>query len=185
MRRAVLILGSILLTGCSSSDDVAGDPHRDDIQQIASTYSQLKSMTPEPVYVDPVLSMLCRGLEPEDINAARKASGPHALTAVRIYMSNSAAEVFGRSEARYPVGSIIVKEKDAWGEKGTSHDGVGGMIKRPAGYDPEHGDWEYFYFESTEKIERGRIASCVQCHTGASGKDYVFGHWASSAKRQQ
>ena len=55
--------------------------------------------------------------------------------------------------------------------------GVGGMIKRPAGYDPKHGDWEYFYFDDARKIESGRITSCVQCHSSAKDKDYVFGNW--------
>jgi hypothetical protein len=49
--------------------------------------------------------------------------------------------------------------------------GVGGMVKRSAGYDPTHGDWEYFYFEDPKKIESGRIASCVQCHSSAKDKD--------------
>jgi hypothetical protein len=80
-----------------------------------------------------------------------------------------------------------VKEKKALGYRSTTqpqqmakaNDGVGGMIKRGAGYDSAHGDWEYFYFEDARKIESGRISSCVQCHTGAANKDYVFGGWAS------
>jgi hypothetical protein len=59
----------------------------------------------------------------------------------------------------------------------TTHNGVGGMVKRPPGYDPEHGDWEYFYFEDPAKIESGKIGSCVACHAGA-GQDHVFGSWA-------
>ena len=29
------------------------------------------------------------------------------------------------------------------------------MIKRPPGYDPQHGDWEYFYFEQPTTVESG------------------------------
>src|SRR5207237_171665 len=84
--------------------------------------------------------------------------------------------------------SVIVKEKKrqdwirgAPSDVIHSRDGVGGMIKRAPGYDPEHGDWEYFYFENASRIESGRIVTCVQCHVGASGKDYVFGEWSSRA----
>jgi hypothetical protein len=56
--------------------------------------------------------------------------------------------------------------------------GVGGMVKRHKGYDPANGDWEYFYFEDASKIESGRISSCIQCHSRASDRDYVFGDWA-------
>jgi hypothetical protein len=102
-------------------------------------------------------------------------------------MNDPAARSFRENAASYPVGSIIVKEKKAMsyraGDRSSAmtkaRDGVGGMIKRPPGYDPEHGDWEYFYFEDAAKIERGKIASCVQCHAGAAGKDYVFGNWAA------
>ena len=100
-----------------------------------------------------------------------------------IYMNDDAAVgAFERSAAAYPVGSVVVKEKRAQPPMADSapeaHDGVGGMIKRPAGYDPQHGDWEYFYFETPDAIETGRIASCVQCHAGAASSDFVFGSWA-------
>jgi hypothetical protein len=54
------------------------------------------------------------------------------------------------------------------------------MIKRPSGYDPSHGNWEYFYFENPSKIESGKITSCVQCHAGAADRDFVFGTWAGT-----
>ena len=89
-----------------------------------------------------------------------------------------------------PVGSVIVKEKEGQGYyfEGTARtaktrDGVGGMVKRPPGYDPAHGDWEYFYFEDPSKIESGKISSCVQCHAGASKTDYVFGDWSRPGLR--
>jgi hypothetical protein len=187
MRIILYIFTFLLLTGCSPGDNtgppVATQP---DVQQVAATYGSLKSMTKEPVFVDPGLAMLCRGATQAEVEMARKTSGPHAHTAVSIFMNDLAAGAFGKPNARYPVGSIIVKQKKAleyWsatqpGEMAASNDGVGGMIKRPAGYDPAHGDWEYFYFEDARKIESGRINSCVRCHSGAANNDYVFGGWA-------
>jgi hypothetical protein len=142
-------------------------------------------MTPDPVYVNPQLAAACRNVSQEEVEAARKVFGPHADTLVSIYMNDLAADTFSKTNPVYPVGSIIVKEKKAMGYWSTTQrttvegsDGVGGMIKRPAGYDPDHGDWEYFYFEDPAKIESGRITSCIQCHSGAADRDYVFGTWA-------
>ncbi len=51
------------------------------------------------------------------------------------------------------------------------------MIKREAGYDSGHGDWEYVYADlsSDKPPTRGRIASCIQCHKVVAKRDYVFG----------
>jgi hypothetical protein len=157
------------------------------VNEVATTYKALKLMTPAPVFVDPMLAMLCRGASQEEVAAARKTNGPHAHTAVSIFMNDLAAGAFGKSTTPFPVGSIIVKEKQALGYRSATqpnvmtkaNDGVGGMIKRPAGYDPTHGDWEYFYFDNPRSIESGKLNSCVQCHSGAAGKDYVFGRWAT------
>jgi hypothetical protein len=141
-----------------------------DARDVAVAYKQLKPMTAEPVYVDPGLAQLCVSPTAEQVKAARDASGPHAMTQISIYMNPLAAEAFEQTSTPYAIDSIIVKEK--------SDGAVGGMIKRPAGYDPEHGDWEYF-FSDPDGIKTGRIASCVQCHSAAASRDYVFGGWAS------
>jgi hypothetical protein len=161
------------------------DPASPRIADIARDYRQLRSMTSQPVHVDPRLAMMCRGAEEREVEAARKGTGPHAHSAVRIYMNELAANAFRGRSTTYPVGSVIVKEKRPqfyWSEATRRsikpHDGVGGMVKRSPGFDRAHGDWEYFYFEEGSKIESGRITSCVGCHAGASTRDYVFGGWA-------
>jgi len=155
---------------------------RPDARAIAATYRSLRAMTAEPVRVDAGLAMLCRGVTPADVRKVRDAHGPHALTAVRVFMNDAAAGAFATPGTKYPVGSVIVKEKTALrdGQDG-GHDGVGGMIKRAPGYDPAHGDWEYLYFEDAASVECGRIASCIDCHSGAAAADFVFGHWADGS----
>jgi hypothetical protein len=185
----------MFLFGCNPPDDAAGPTSNDqpDVRDIAKSYHDLKLMTKEPVFVDPGLAMLCRGATQGEVEAARKVSGPHAHTEVKIYMNDRAAGAFGKPKTVYPIGSVIVKEKNAldyWSttqshKSVSANDGVGGMIKRAAGYDPAHGDWEYFYFEDSRKIESGKISSCVQCHSGAAGKDYVFGGWVEQAHHER
>jgi hypothetical protein len=75
-----------------------------------------------------------------------------------------------------PVGAIVVKEKH--------HDPVvtgppvefGAMIKREPGYDPAHGDWEYLFvaMKPEKTVARGKLESCIDCHSNAKDKDYLF-----------
>lgn len=134
--------------------------------------------------MNPELAMLCRGASKEEVERARLKFGPHANTGIVIFMNPSAANAFATNGSVYPIGAIIVKQKTIHGYTDKNgkrihepDNGIGGMIKRPAGYDPRNGDWEYFYFEDAKKIESGRITSCVQCHSSAKDKDYVFGTW--------
>jgi len=49
------------------------------------------------------------------------------------------------------------------------------MVKRPAGYDPDGGDWEYLVVDPTGQIEqRGRLPLCARCHADAP-HDHLFG----------
>jgi Cytochrome P460 len=160
---------------------------RPSISEIAVSFTNFHRITESVVYVNPELTMLCRGASKEEVEAARIRFGPHANTGILIYMNKLAADAFGTNATVFPVGAVIVKQKtvhgytDKDGKRVHAGDsGAGGMVKRSSGYDSKHGDWEYFYFEDTAKIESGRIPSCVQCHDSARGKDYVFGTWSKT-----
>jgi hypothetical protein len=154
------------------------------VLEIAASFTNYVQITKERVLVNPVLALSCIGASKQQVDAARVTSGPHANTAILIYMNKPAADAFRTSSTAFPIGAVVVKQKMLYGYRDddgkwirTAATGVGGMVKRPAGYDPSHGDWEYFYFEDPKKIESGHISSCVQCHEAAKSKDYVFGTW--------
>lgn len=154
------------------------------VSEIAAGFTNYQPITKSVVYINPELAMLCRGASKEEVESARVKFGPHANTGILIYMNKLAADAFATNASAFPIGAVIVKQKkihgytDKDGKRVYEADtGVGGMVKRLAGYDPKHGDWEYLYFEDTKKIESGRIASCVQCHSSAKDRDYVFGTW--------
>jgi hypothetical protein len=157
------------------------------INEIARTYRNLNLVTTEPVHVSSELTALCIGILRPHVEEAQEYAGPHAHTSIRIYMNEPAHTAFRKSAKKYPVGSIIVKEKQGlpFREEGAvesyskTHDGVGGMIKRALGFDPEHGNWEYFYFEDASQVEQGKISTCIECHRAAAKSDFVFGHWAA------
>ena len=49
------------------------------------------------------------------------------------------------------------------------------MVKRPPGYDPAGGDWEYLVLDASGRIEqRGRLPLCARCHADAP-HDHLFG----------
>lgn len=201
------VWGLAFATGCSgdrpsvvqqaAADDTSGPATKAEqkstekaaapaINEAAHNYARLNLLTPKPVMVDLEVFSLCDSLAIESASTqARERSGPHALTAIRVFMSDSAAEAFRDSAKTYPANAVIVKEK--WQPSQTplvaAHEpvanplAVAGMIKRAAGYDPTHGDWEYFYLADTGKLEHGRLASCINCHRNAAGSDHVFGDW--------
>jgi len=59
------------------------------------------------------------------------------------------------------------------------------IMQRSTGYDPEHADWYYAKYQPDGKIAKtppeknsmpiaGRFNSCIDCHGGAGGDDYLF-----------
>lgn len=106
--------------------------------------------------------------------------GKDTPTNLLIFM-NSQAEAAFYSKKTYPAGSIIVKEKNI----GTMATAVGGMIKRWPGFDPDHGDWEFFYAPLNTMpsrpaiihIDNVNVTNCIQCHNSVAENDHVFGNW--------
>jgi len=62
---------------------------------------------------------------------------------------------------------------------------VAAMVKRDAGYDSAHGDWEYVYTTLGEKPEtqRGKLDTCITCHRIRAGQDYLFRTYFGTAKK--
>lgn len=176
-----------------------------DIRELVDSFDDLELITPKPYHTTLYLAAFCRDVPATEIEQQH---GPHASAAINIYMNDTAAAAHRQSHTPWPVGSVIIKEKRHYSpDSADAPNGLGGMIKRPAGYDPDHGDWEYFYAESQDPplprpgagkgrgegdpadlddsiarsrptITTGRIATCVQCHAKAAHQDHVFASWA-------
>jgi hypothetical protein len=164
----------------SAEPSVTGDASVASLSELLNQYRTLQRMTPNPHPVDAYTSMLCRGLTQEDIDRTDQASGPHARAFVHIYANALAAKALTDSASVYPVGAVIIKEKLADfspPDATQSTNSLGGMRKREAGYDPENGDWEYFYQAAGGILESGKMANCTQCHSQKKPQDYVFKNW--------
>lgn len=182
-QRHLLFTGMLVIAASLLISALAGEKKLE-AKDIAKNYTALQKITAEPVYINPGLARMCAPIPVELLKEERLKHGPHALASVLIYMNDLAAQSFTNRTQPYPVGSVIVKKKEVYphftekpGKTIMDEQGVGGMIKREPGYDPANGDWEYFYFEKRDKIESGRIATCVKCHANAHEKDHVYGTW--------
>jgi hypothetical protein len=105
-------------------------------------------------------------------------SNPHekGVKTFARYFANELAETEIYKDApKFPVGSIIVREKLLSAED-TNPELVTAMIKREKGFSRKTGDWEYLVVEGgLNKIKsREKVGSCSKCHAGAAQTDFVF-----------
>lgn len=91
-----------------------------------------------------------------------------------VYVTADAKAPIESGKGRYGEGAVIVKAKLESAEaEGAILYTV--MRKMAAGYDPEHGDWEYAVLDGTNNrvLSRGRIDSCIECHRHYADTDFV------------
>ena len=146
-------------------------------------YKDFTRLTKKPVFLQSEMTDLCRPLPAAMVQAAKQNLGPHYGQIVHYYANPLAAAALVKKQKVLPEGAIIVKEKlpQEWQDRETKEphqpqvpSGIGGMIKRGAGFDPEHGDWEYFYADVTTPFVHGKLNSCADCHAKAKDDDHLF-----------
>jgi len=84
------------------------------------------------------------------------------------------------SPATLPYGSILVTENYDKDKKLTDIT----VMYRSKGSDPQHGDWYWLKYlpngsiartaEKEKKAIAGKVASCIDCHSKAAGRDLVY-----------
>lgn len=100
----------------------------------------------------------------------------HGSTFGVVYANDLAREALSNDgRAKFPVGSIIVREKLA-SREATQPELVVVMIKRASGFNPAGGDWEFITADGTlTKVrERQKKGSCLDCHSSQADRDFVF-----------
>jgi Cytochrome P460 len=92
------------------------------------------------------------------------------------YVNDLAREsMFGKGTARFPTGSIIVREKLST-PTAPSPDVLVVMVKREKGFNSKANDWEFLTVSGDlKKIEkREKEGKCQQCHASEAKNDFVF-----------
>lgn len=138
-----------------------------------AAYRTWMSPTTQPVAVPARLWNMCAIPTAEHRAEAAKEHGPHAARLVRVYANALAAAELPHQEHRFPVGSVIAKDK-----LGAMSDdlplGVAFMLKGKDARFRDTGGWEFrFYPETGDAAATHR--ACASCHRHARAGDYVFG----------
>lgn len=106
----------------------------------------------------------------------RAAKEPHGE-----FMQTFANKVAADAPDKLPYGSILVTENY---DKDKKLKDIAVMY-RSKGADPQHGDWYWLMYRPDGSIARtpdneekkpiaGKVASCIECHSKAAGKDLVY-----------
>jgi hypothetical protein len=136
-----------------------------------ATYRTWKTLTRSPQMVPGSLGLLCRNLSPEELEAARRDTGPHFKLWAHTYANPAAFATLETAGVKtFPAGAILAKAKftDPMAAHG---DGVAFMTKHSKGEFAESDGWEFQYYP------RGAGASyahCIECHRTGNSRDYVF-----------
>lgn len=167
------LLSLLLVPGLSLGESQSRDVTID-ARSVFALRDSLTLLNPTPHFVSPELAALCISPPPEDMVArAVERAGPHADQAVNFYVSPDGLAAMSSLGQQFPTGTILIKEKLSPSEDTAI--AVGGMVKRPKGFDPKNGNWEYFYASKDGTFEMGRMSNCVDCHAKARASDHVFG----------
>ncbi len=155
-------------------------------------YSSWYEVTQKPVEMAPNVALACapsssfsRSTPPPTVQGTQ---GPHRKKYIRVYVNALAQEpMIAQKSPRFPVGSVVVKEKlpliESKNQKtGKPQQKIGAkpelltvMIKRERGYDVPNGDWEYLVTDGTGKrvSQRGQTEACQSCHQPYQKTDYI------------
>ena len=167
----VAILMAYSLAGAGPPEP-SNPPHdRSESAPAGIDYSGWPTLTPEPIRVLSRAFVMCA--------PPMEAHNPHNANldgAIKVFANPAAhAHLVGKRPGALPVGATVVKEKLA-GAKADRLVAYAAMVKREAGYDPKHGNWEYVFVESGGRgeVQRGKLANCIACHSGMASQDYLF-----------
>lgn len=156
---------------------------------IAAREKVMTRVTDKPLSMDWMVASLCRMPLPTELPEAN----PHRGHFVHVYVTPGEEKTIRTGEGKYPVGTLIVKEKlpsslaqlgrganesratELKAGKTRPPELFTVMLKREAGYHPECGDWEFMVVsgDAQQVLARGKLDSCVDCHKQRKATDFV------------
>jgi hypothetical protein len=92
-----------------------------------------------------------------------------------VYVNEVARGAMLSGRIKFPVGSIIVRERLAQADDAQPQL-LSVMYKRAPGFNPKAGDWEFLIVDGalTKIEERQKKGSCLSCHVEQRAHDFVF-----------
>lgn len=152
--------------------DHAAEPKSPQVDVIRN-YRSWTQVNPQPVHISRQASAACARVLP--MPPTDNSLNPHEGRLITVYVNDiGTPAMMTQLNPRFPVGSVIVKEKFSPNDKDVP-ELMTVMVKRERGFNPESGDWEYMVIngDGTKVQERGRLANCQACHIPRKEWDYV------------
>jgi hypothetical protein len=137
-------------------------------------YRSWTLINPQPVYISSVVNQLCRA--PTVFNRDDESRNPHVQRLISVYVNSQGQRaMMNERNPKFPVGSVIVKEK-LLPDKKDAPELLTVMVKREQGFNPANGDWEFMVVNGAgTKVEaRGKIESCQSCHVSMKESGFVY-----------
>jgi Cytochrome P460 len=142
-------------------------------------YQTWRRVTDTPRLMAPSVAALCAPITSKEL--AKKIGGPHAEAYFHVYVNTTGEkQFFSTKQASYPVGTMIVKEKFTRAQNAPV-DLLTIMIKRPKGFSPRNGDWEYVVSNAKGVRKNFELESCQSCHASKKAQDFVFRDYATES----
>jgi hypothetical protein len=148
-------------------------------------YTSWTAVNKTPAAMNPDVAVLCAP-PPSAPNQkpVKGTQGPHAKKWINVFVNSQGANaMLTQKRPRFPVGTVIVKQKlPSVTSKGSKTEGAGitpelltVMIKRAPNYNRSNGDWEYLVTNGAgDKVTaKGKLKSCQGCHRPYAKTDYV------------
>jgi hypothetical protein len=172
MKRTTLIIllfvAALAMPGCAEVISSTPKPQDNELADLAK-YRQWTLVNPTPQLMERQSAQACA------IIPGRQESSPHLNKYVSVFVNPVGRDqMMTTQQPKFPVGSMIVKEK-LGSPDSTTPEVLTVMIKRKPGYNPENGDWEYLVLDGAALmiVERGKLARCSGCHSSYEHSDFV------------
>ena len=187
---AVLIIGLVgfLFTRKSETQTINPNKTPETILEGKSEVAGYKSWTKvndKPQYMAPRVSAMCAA--PTKAQIDKEKSNPHLEKFINVYVNSTGKdEMLTKKNPKFPVGTVIVKEKLSSPDSQTP-ELLTVMIKREKGFKPEVGDWEFMTVdgEATKVTSRGKLENCKACHLDYEQNDFVTRKYLPDSFRQK
>ncbi|MCD9188681.1 MAG: cytochrome P460 family protein [Pyrinomonadaceae bacterium] len=145
------------------------------IEEIAeiSGYKNWTKVNDKPALMISRVAIMCATPSREIIE--REELNPHSDKYIEVYVNEAGKnEMLTKKNPKFPVGTVIVKEKLTAAESKTP-ELLTVMIKREKGFNKKVGDWEFMTVngEATEISAKGKLETCQACHLDYKSTDYV------------
>ena len=165
---AFLFIPALAMVGCAVATHSSPIAPVSDLASLAK-YRQWTLVNPTPQLMEPVAATSCA------IISGRQEPSPHLNKYVSVFVNPvGREEMMTKQRPKFPIGSMIVKEKLGSADS-TTPEVLTAMIKRGPGYNPESGDWEYLVLDgaASKIIEQGKLTQCSGCHRAYQYSDFV------------